>query len=450
MLYKFLPDQKTVCLLTTLLLGFTGSASGEEENIEEKRPILNRFTDGVGMVTRPVFTGEEREKGLFSTQWGPAHFRLSMLRGFELTFDDNPFTMKIGGRMYLDIVHYFNDKNDLGDNGFGMRTLQVDILGKLTQNWAYRFSVAGFTNGGRVSASGVALDDAFFRYLGFDHTVVTIGQQTEPFSLEQMTSSLNITFMERALPNAFAPGSTLGISAATGGERWFAIGGFYSKELSESKDQGSLGRGFTGNVSVTPMQNDYGVIHTGSSFSFRRVGDQREIFFRSRPESGITDVRFVNTGVIPGTKSLLRWGLDVVGIFGPWSIQGEYMDTTVGRKDDFENVGFHGWYTFLSWFPTGETRNYLENGIFGGIKPLNDYGAVELAVRFSSIDLNDKDITGGSEQNVTLGVNWYIHQQLRVMFNYIYVNTDANANDDGSVEGNDSPHVLQMRFQANF
>ena len=448
--HPLIPNHKAVFLLTTLLLGFIGSAIGEEEVIEEKHPILHRFTDGVQMVTRPIITGKEGETGLFSTQWGPAHFRLSMLDGFELTLDDNPFSMKLGGRVYLDTVHYFNDKNNLGDNGIGLRTLQVDMAGKLTQYWAYRFSLAGFTSGGRVDSSGVQLDDAYFRYLGFDRVVLTLGQQTEPFSLEQQTSSLNITFMERALPNAFAPGSTLGASAATGGEKWFAIGGFFSRQLSDGKDQGSLGRGFTGYVSGDPIQNDYGTIHLGTSFSYRVVGDQRDIFFRYRPESGITDVRFVNTGVIPGTESLTRWGIDIAGIFGPWSIQGEYMDTTVGRKSDFDDVGFHGWYTFLSWFPTGETRNYLENGVFGGIDPINDYGAVELAVRFSSIDLTDKDITGGSEQNVTFGVNWYIHRQLRVMFNYIHVNTDENANDDGSVEGNDSPHVVQMRFQANF
>lgn len=436
--------------MTALLSVLAGSACAEEEVIEKKSPILHRFTDGVQMVTRPVLTGEEREEGLFSTQWGPAHFRLSMLRGFELTLEDHPFSMKLGGRVYLDSVHYFNDKNDLGETGLALRTILVNMSGKLTQNWAYRFSLGGFTSGGRVDTSGVELDDAYFRYLGFDRVVLTIGQHTEPFSLEQQTSSLNITFMERALPNAFAPGSTLGISAATGGEKWFAIGGFFSKQLSESKDQGSLGRGFTGYVSGDPIQNEYGTIHFGSSFSFRHVGDQRDIFFRYRPESGITDVRYVNTGVIPGTESLTRWGIDVAGIFGPWSIQGEYMDTTVGRKDDYEDVGFHGWYAFVSWFPTGETRNYLENGVFGGIKPMHKYGAVELAVRFSSIDLTDRDIRGGSEQNITVGVNWYIHQQLRVMFNYIHVNTDAFANDNGSVEGNDSPNILQMRFQANF
>ena len=64
---------------------------------------------------------------------------------------------------------------------------------------------------------------------------------------------------------------------------------------------------------------------------------------------------------------------------------------------------------FASWFPTGETRPYIaEIGNFGQIVPKHDYGAVELAARLSRIDLTDKDITGGVEQNITFGVNWYL------------------------------------------
>ena len=48
---------------------------------------------------------------------------------------------------------------------------------------------------------------------------------------------------------------------------------------------------------------------------------------------------------------------------------------------------------------------------------------------------------------MTVGVNWYVNPSLRVMLNYIYVKTDINANDDNTVIGNDSPHILQARFQ---
>ena len=64
----------------------------------------------------------------------------------------------------------------------------------------------------------------------------------------------------------------------------------------------------------------------------------------------------------------------------------------------------------------------LSSGEFKGIKPTNYFdlsnggiGAWELSARYASIDLNDGDITGGKEDALSLGVNWYINQNVRVM-----------------------------------
>ncbi|MEE8261626.1 MAG: porin, partial [Gammaproteobacteria bacterium] len=70
--------------------------------------------------------------------------------------------------------------------------------------------------------------------------------------------------------------------------------------------------------------------------------------------------------------------------------------------------------------------------------------------RYSTIVLDSRDIRGGEENNVTLGVNWYVNEQMRVMVNYIFVDTDIFANDNGLAQGNDSPQIVQMRFQYDF
>ena len=465
-LIKKIYNSKHFCLLIIFLSAlstFANSCLAEEDVTEmekaepeivkvseEKQAILDNLKEGAESAEKPLINDEETSKRIFSRSLGPANFRLSLARGLELTWDDSDFSFRLGGRFYIDTVYYDEDKNDLGDTGIGMRTILVEMNGTLSKNWSYRFSWGGFTNGGNVSSAGVNLDDAYVRYLGFDHVVLTVGQHTEPFSLEEQTSSLHTTFMERALPNAFAPGTTLGISAATGGKNWFATGGFFSEQISDYKDQGSQGYGITTYLSTSPWRGERGNIHVGNSLSYRFIGDETSVFFRNRPESGLTSVRYVNTGTIKGADEMGRFGIDMVGIFGPWSLQGEYIYTAVNRNSGYRDVDFSGWYTFLSWFPTGENRKYKENGVFGAITPAHSYGAWELALRYSSIDLNDVDITGGEEQNITLGINWYIHRQVRLMCNYTYVMTDSKANDNGSVLGNDSPHILNMRFQVNF
>lgn len=441
-------------LLTLMVFGNRCVAESETPEISEipetGRPIMDQLKHSFDALTDPLISGEESEEGLYSDSWGPLNARLSMLRGLEISLDDSDFWLRVGGRILVDYAYYLEDRNDLGDNGVGARMILVEMNGQLTKNWPFRLSWGGFTEGGKVNSAGVQLDDAYIRYLGFDHIVLTAGQHTEPFSLEQQTSNLNITFLERALPNAFAPGSTVGISAAFAGEKWFASGGFFSEQLSDYKDQGSQGYGVTGYFSTSPWRNEEGVVHLGGSLSYRVVTENEAVFFRYRPESGLTTVRYVNTGTIQGAEAIKRWGVDVVGIFGPWSFQGEWIYTGVDRGSGFQNVDFDGWYAFLSWFVTGESRKYRENGVIGTIVPSHAYGAWEIGLRMSGIDLSDADVSGGMEHNLTVGVNWYIHKQLRIMFNYGFVMTDANANDNGSVFGSDNPHILQMRLQANF
>ena len=95
---------------------------------------------------------------------------------------------------------------------------------------------------------------------------------------------------------------------------------------------------------------------------------------------------------------------------------------------------------------TGESRDYkFDDGDFGRVNPINTWGAVELALRYSTIDLNDGPVSGGEEENITFGLNWYVHPHARLMINYIVVDNDKNADGDGDITGNDSPRILLGR-----
>ena len=113
---------------------------------------------------------------------------------------------------------------------------------------------------------------------------------------------------------------------------------------------------------------------------------------------------------------------------------------------------FDGWYVSGSWFLTGEMRNYdKEYGEFGRIKlkrPLHEggIGAWELGLRFSQLDLDDADIQGGKEDNITFGLSWYPNSHLRFMLNYINVSVE-NAATSGHDEDID---ILQTRMQIDY
>jgi phosphate-selective porin OprO/OprP len=46
-------------------------------------------------------------------------------------------------------------------------------------------------------------------------------------------------------------------------------------------------------------------------------------------------------------------------------------------------------------------------------------GAIELTARYSELDLSDEAVNAGRLDTTTLGVNWYLNPNTRVMLNYV-------------------------------
>ncbi len=103
-----------------------------------------------------------------------------------------------------------------------------------------------------------------------------------------------------------------------------------------------------------------------------------------------------------------------------------------------------------SYFLTGEHRKYKESsGAFSRVKPKSNFldgkgglGAWEVAARYSEIDLNDPDagILGGEVRDFTVGVNWHLNPNARVMLNYVMSELHHVGDAD----------IVAMRFQVDF
>jgi phosphate-selective porin OprO/OprP len=195
------------------------------------------------------------------------------------------------------------------------------------------------------------------------------------------------------------------------------------------------------------------VLHLGAAVRHHEPKDStNQLRFASRPESNITDVQLVNSGVLADADNFTSYGLETAGEWGPWSIQAEYMDTQVNRGS-MGDISLNGWYVSASWFITGESRPYNPAlGVFGRVTPKTivgqgGSGAWELAVRLSQVDLNDKDVTGGRERNFTTGLNWHLTPNVKLMANYIKVLTLDRPN---YLYDGDHPSVYTLRAQVDF
>ena len=120
------------------------------------------------------------------------------------------------------------------------------------------------------------------------------------------------------------------------------------------------------------------------------------------------------------------------------------------QRDPGDTVFFYGGYLFGSWLLTGETRNYNPGtGEFDNIVPGSPlghggWGAWELAARVSFVDLTDEDVIGGEQSNITLGLNWYLNERLRMQLNLIKV---LDVKRTGSEYDAQDPLIVALRLQ---
>ncbi len=374
---------------------------------------------------------------------------LSTKGGLKVESADGDFEGQLGGRLMLDYAYYDDDNIKLG-SGAEIRRARLFAAGKLWKVWKFKFETD-------FAGNEVDIKDAYIQYGGFKPLSIKAGNFKEPFDIENLTSSRFITFMERALPvEAFTPDRNLGLQLHTHGNIWQAAIGLFGQGIDSPGTDESQSYGTAGRVSVAPINSEGRVLHVGGAFEWRTGYEGDEVRFRARPESHVTNVRLVDTGNIDNVDDTLKFNGEVAGVLGPWSLQGEYVQTDVNRTDGSEDVDFSGWYVFGSWFLTGESRVYdVEDGAFDRVKPKSvlgkgGYGAWELAARYSSIDLDDKNIIGGKEDNITVGVNWYPTSHTRLMFNYIYVDAETPLVAGTGPKVDDSPNIFQVRAQVDF
>jgi phosphate-selective porin OprO/OprP len=336
---------------------------------------------------------------------------------------------KLGGRLQADYMSV-NEDNLTHHDGEEVRRARLYAKGKFGSNWKYKAQY-DFAGGGEWK-------DLYVAYTGFENSIIQMGQIFEMVSLEGFTSSKHLVFIERSLPVAFVPDRALGISYNHWSENWMFAAGYYDRNL---RDSDVNSHGASARIAWS-TQTDENTWHIGGSMAWRTT-DGGTYRSRTRPESHVTDTRLINTGHIADVADYNTLGLEIAWVKGPWSAQTEYLQQNPNRNNS-PDLNFNSWYVMGSYFFTGESRNYDQNyGIFGNVKPTRPSGAWEIGLRYSQMDLNDQEIIGGEMKNWTLGLNWYINSDWKMVLNYI----DSKAQ---KADIEDNPDLLQMRVQFLF
>ncbi|MFO7597950.1 MAG: porin [Desulfocurvibacter africanus] len=389
--------------------------------------------------------------------------------GLRLDSADKNFRLRIGGRIQTDwaaiaasdgLDSALESGGQEPIEGFGteFRRMRINFQGDIYRDVFFKAQIdfaPAFEEGGAVEPKDV--------YVGY-HTGtalgdVMLGQYFAPFSLEAMTSSNYITFMERSIgADVMAPSRRVGASLFSGaGDRLTWQTGAFSTSEGEP-DYDNEDNWFTaGRVTFLPWLEDDGerLAHVGASYAHQFVSGDNVIRYRARPEAHLAPSRLVDTGELDADGSDLA-GLEAALVLGPLSFQAEYVGNWVQRDDGAgDDLYLQSYYAFVSWFLTGEHRVYKE-GVFSRVSPNENFspeggmGAWELAARWSALDLNSQDVRGGKLQDVTAGVNWYLNPNTRVMLNYVHAMVTDRDSDGVVIDDRESADIVQMRFQVDW
>ncbi len=373
---------------------------------------------------------------------------------------DNGNTFSIGGRIMYDMDFYdglYNSgfaagADELGDSSSEaeFRRTRVNVKGTSGQNWGYKITVD-------IDEGDAEIDTGYIKYTGFNFADVVLGRFKAPFGLEELTSSKWISTIERS-PTAgigFLSGKPtfqLGLQGHTDSLFWGASIIDEDSEDTDGKDAYSLAGRLGGHFGV----GENGFAHLAASYAMRDFGDDGSNQFRSR--LGVHTTGRVTAGTF-GVDDADQFGLEAAGVFGPFSLQGEYRSADFDADDDAANgsdVDVDGYYLQASYFLTGESRGYKgKAGKFDKVKPKGPRGAWELVAKYEDGEV-DADATPDDAEFelLTLGVNWYANNNLKFMLNYLDADTDGftsmNGTDSLDAVGEEDGSAVSLRAQYAF
>lgn len=381
---------------------------------------------------------------------------------------DGANCISLTSRLHLDTAAYSYSPNSAAtapqsvNDGINARRARLGLIGTFNRDWEYALIVdAGGTTDGTVT-----LNNAYVAYKGVKGLVIQGGYIDVPYTLDEATSSNNIIFMERAASQVLATSLAAGDNRAAFGGHVFGdnywVGAYVTGPNTGLNVNHSIPQplGATFRAVGLPINSEVATVLVG--FDALYLAQTGGVTNNTLAMSDRIEVRvdpatngLLNTGTLLNVENARVLSGEAAVQVGSFMASGEYFDYAVQRTG-LGDLSFNGGYGQASYVLTGEKHKYSSSaGAFGGINPArpvnfatNDLGAWELAVRYSYASLNDANIRGGELKNTTVGLNWYVNQNMRFMFNWIHGQVDKTT--AANVDTGASYDVFAMRTQVAF
>jgi phosphate-selective porin OprO/OprP len=339
-------------------------------------------------------------------------------------------------------------------DGGEIRGFRVGAVGTLNfeKPWVYTVFVA--TNAFSRGFDSERDDDLTFYDYRLDiplprEVTLSVGKQKEPISMERIMSLAFLPMQERSsAADALLPARNFGVvlSGSGLGRRMSWAAGAFNDWLDEggsfNDNSSQMVARLTGLPFLSPDESN--LVHLGLGLRYSDAEEGARAL--TEPEFNNAPF-FVDTGLLR-PEDTMQYNVELSWRKGPLWVSGEYN----GARVDSPPLGdpsFSGYHVAGSWALSGEMRRYnRQGGIFGPLPVSRSvyqggWGAWELGLRWSELDLSDGPVEGGEMEILSAGVGWWLSPVFNLNLNYRHVRLDR-LGDQGRSDGVNVRLVLML------
>lgn len=263
--------------------------------------------------------------------------------------------------------------------------------------------------------------------------------------MERIMSMVQLPMQERSsVSDAFLPSRNFGVvlsgNALNQNMSW--AGGIFNNFIDSDESIGSTATQVIGRVTWLPYisQDESNLVHLG--VGVRHSNGKQGTQFLTEPEFNKSPI-FVDTGFMDA-DDISQLNLEATWRKGPYWLAAEYISSDVDSPV-FGDRSFDGFHVTGSWIFSGEMRAYnRKSGILGGVPVSKSvyqggWGAWEVSMRYSTLDLTDGLVDGGEMDIWSFGLNWWLSPIFNVNVNYRYI-----FNEQGGFSGESSGFISRV------
>lgn len=434
-------------LLLTVSALVPAPALAQAPDLEELQRQLATMQAEVARLSAQVAELQARDEAPLAPS--PAAATKIEWKGAPELSGEGGWSFKPRGRLQVDTAVIDAPSPIPGDSlGFGaeLRRAYLGFDGTVPGGFGYRVEA-------NLANSSVDLTDVYLTYKPSRRVTLTLGQQKTFGGLEEMTSDIFTTMMERsAFVSGFGFERRVGFSGTYAANELLVQVGAFTDNAADLNVDSNNSYSLDGRVVFSPKVGD-GTLHVGGSAHFRELNDAADtVRYRARPFVHTTDLRLIDTRPFSATGER-NFGAELAYIRGPLHVTLEGHRMTAIRPG-LPNPTFWGGYAEVGLLVTPGDKTGYRGGAYDRIRPVRPVGkggvgAIQLNARYDRLDLTDGAIVGGLQQTAGISAVWIPTDYVRFLVNYGHLwITDA-----AIAAGADTSYqvdVVGMRAQIDF